>query len=436
MPGPSNSTNRFGYSSYVVGPPSGGLGNGVNFISIQGAINQAVADGYGPLNPATILIRPGIYTENISIVDGGIELQGALDLIGAQAVFLTGNISCTITGTNAFSISNMQIISSGSPVISVSGGAVPLRFSLKNCTLASDTGFNVIDLQNTSGTFGFFIMLQCALTSDVTAINANSRTVVFADNCRISGGSIGVFLDSSSRFQGVQATVAGAGGAGIFFATSANQCTLIDCSISALDSAIDMTAGGAANVFNTSFNSTAASGFCIAGTGNLTYCNIINNGTAIALDPAIGVITVSDWKPYAEAGAAPGTGVVKGVCSFDSSQFTVVDGFVQSTISGAFPWVEQNASVTVNPNEGNFSVATISLTLPAQPQPMGTTCKFKVVTNDILTVQGNPGDVLQLGALSGTALVSTSSGDAIELTHYDLGIWIANAAIGNWNITP
>ncbi len=275
-------------------------------------------------------------------------------------------------------------------------------------------------------------------TSAVTAINANSRTVVFADNCRISGGSIGVFLDNSSRFQGVQATVAGAGGAGIFFATSANQCTLTDCSISALDSAIDMTAGGAANVFNTSFNSTAASGFCIAGTGNLTYCNIINNGTAIALDPAIGVITVSDWKPYAEAGAAPGTGVVKGTCSFDSSQFNLTDGFVQGNFSGLFPWVDYAAPAIVPSNSGANDTVGTTLTLPAAPQN-GEVCSFLTSVVGSTVIQASGAQVIAINngfSSAGGTATSLAQGDSVTLAYMASSDtwWSIGTALGIWTL--
>lgn len=440
MVGPANGTNRFGSSSYVVGTPANGLGNGVNFTSIQAAINQAIADGYGLANPIDIIIRAGVYTEDITITDGGISLQGVSSgpfNIISQQVFIDGTLTLNITGSNTFTISNILVSGQVGPALSVTGAGQPLRLSASNCAfLQQNVAGPAVSITNTSGTFGNAIFLNCWINSIADAYFSDSRTVAAFFGTSLQGGTNMVTLDGTARVQFIGASGTANSGFGVQFLNAANQVASCRYStITASDSIIDMTPGGAANVEHSHFISNAGSGFFIQGTGNLTYADITNEGSAIALDPGLGVITIPDWKPYAESGAAPGTGVVRGTACFDSSQFTVVDGFVQTTVGG-FSWVEQNASVTVNPNQGNFSVATISLTLPPQPQPIGTTCKFKVVTNDVLTIQGNPGDFLQLGALGGSALVSTSSGDAIELTHYDLGIWIANSVVGNWNITP
>ncbi len=438
MPGPNNATNKFGPASYVVGTPANGLGNGVNFTSIQAAINQAVADGYGIANPTTILIRPGSYTENISITDGGIALDCATDAISGGAVTIDGNVTLTVTGPNAFSFSNMIFTSSLNPTVTITGAAFPFRGSFSNCSFScADPGVTCIDISVPSGTFGFANFRYCSVQSDGVGIYNNSRTFVIMENCDVSSSSgAAIVLDSTGRVQLEYSSLESNASYGVQFNAAANQCVLYSTNVTSALTAIETTVGGTATVLNSVLNTSDASGYWIVGTANLVYCDVVNLGTATGIDPGLGVITVGDWKPYAQSGAAPGTGVIRGTAAFDSSQFTVVDGFVQASFSGLFPWVERSVSATVNPNEGNFSVANITLTLPAQPQPIGTTCKFKVVTNDILTIAGNPGDFLQLGNQGGTALTNTQSGDAIELTHYDLGIWIANSSIGNWTVTP
>lgn len=438
MVGPSNSTNKFGPASYVVGTPANGLGNGVNFTSIQAAYNQAVADGYGIANPTTILIRPGQYSESITITDGGIAFDCASNAISGGAVIIDGNLTLNVTGPNAFSFSNITFTSSLNPTLTITGAAFPFRGSFNNCSFScSDPGTTCIDISVPSGTFGFANFRACQIQSDGNGIYNNSRTiVVFENSDSQSAAGSAVVLDSSGRLQIEFSSLVSNAAYGVLFNAAANQCTIYNSNISSVLTAIEMTVGGSANVFKSTITTSDASGYWVVGTGNLSYCDVINLGSAIGIDPALGVITIPDWKPYAESGAAPGTGVVRGTACFDSSQFSVTDGFVQASFSGLFPWVERNANATVNPNEGNFSVANITLTVPAQPQPIGTTIKFKVVTNDTLVIAGNPGDFLQIGSLGGTALTNTSSGDAIELTHYDLGIWIANSVVGNWLITP
>lgn len=434
MVGPSNSTNKFGSSSYVVGTPANGLGNGVNFTSIQAAYDQAVLDGYGVLNPTTVIIRPGVYTENLTVNDGGISFDCPSNAISGGAAIITGNLTLNVTGINAFAFSNLTFSSTLNPTVIATGAATPIRASFNNCTFTcTDPGTSCIDIGVPSGTFGFMNFRDCQISSDGAGIYNSSRTVVVFENSdSTSSSGAAIVLDSTGRLSAEFSSLTSISSYGVLFNSASNQCTIYNSNITSSLNAIETTVGGAANVYKSTINTSDASGYWIAGTATLGYCDVINLGTASALDPGLGVITIPDWKPYAEAGAAPGTGVVKGTCCFDSSQFNVVDGFVQYTGSSGFQWVEQNSSVTVNPNEGNFSVANITLTLPAQPQPMGTTVKFKVVTNDTLVIAGNVGDVLQLGNQSGTTITSTASGDAIELTHYDLGIWIANASIGNF----
>ena len=437
MPGPTNSTNRFGSSSYIVGTPANGLGNGVNFTSIQAAINQALADGYGVLNPVDIIIRAGVYTEDVTINDGGIHLVGAGD--GAynlltMPTLINGSLTLNITGANNFTVSNLAFSNPNpAPAVSVTGGVNPARISFTNCFFSTTGGgFPAVSFTNTSGTFGFANFINCYLIGDSVGHYSSARTVSAFVTSQVSGATNGIELDGTARVQVFQSAIQAQNGIGILHTAASNQSVIRFSAVTASDAALDMALGGTANIRESIMDSDAPSGFFIQGTGTFEYCDVINEGLSRDIDPAIGVITIPDWKPYAEAGAAPGTGVVKGTCCFDSSQFNVVDGFVQYTGSSGFQWVEQNSSVTVNPNEGNFSVANITLTLPAQPQPMGTTVKFKVVTNDTLVIAGNVGDVLQLGNQSGTTITSTASGDAIELTHYDLGIWIANASIGNF----
>lgn len=439
MPGPNTGTNRFGPSSYVVGTPANGLGNGVNFTSIQAAYNQAVADGYGIANPTTILIRPGQYTENLSITDGGIAFDCASNAIGGGAVIIDGNVTLTVGGPNAFSFSNITFTSSLNPTLTITGAAFPFRGSFTNCSFScSDPGTTCIDISVPSGTFGFANFRNCSIQSDGNGIYNNSRTIVVLENSdsqSISGSA--AVLDSSGRLQTEWSSLSSNAAYGVLFNNAANQFTCVSTFITSALTAIEMTVGGAANVYNSIINTSDASGFWVVGTGNLAYCDVINQGSAIGIDPGLGVITIPDWKPYAESGAAPGTGVVRGTSCFDSGQFSVVDGFVQALAAGLFPWIDQLVSTTVNSNQGNFTLAAgITLTLPPAPA-QGDTCKFKQVTNDPMIIAANVGQLIQLGNTGGTTATSTLSGDAIELTwSTTAATWIANSSIGNWLITP
>ena len=337
MPGPSNSSNRFGPSSYVVGTPANGLGNGVNFTSIQAAVNQAVADGFGPANPVDVIIRAGIYTEDVTITDGGIGLVGVSDapfnLLG-QHTFINGTISLVITGLNQFALSNLFVRGVLGSALTVTGAGVPCRLSASNCTFSSlAAAMPGVSFTNASGTFGTANFSRCSLTSALAEAHFSSaRTISALVNCNLRGATNMITLDVSARVQLLYSVGSATAGFGVQFLSSANQ--VANCeftTITSSDSTVDMTPGGVSQIKHCTFTSNAASGFFITGTGNLNYTDVVNVGSAIDLDPALGITTVNDWKPYAQVGAgpAPSLGTVRGTSCFDSGTFAVTDGFVE-----------------------------------------------------------------------------------------------------------
>jgi len=437
----TNSDNKFGPSSYVVGMPANGLGNGVNFTSIQSAINQAVADGYGPLNPTTILIRPGAYTENISITDGGIALDCATNAISGGAVIIDGNVTLTVSGLNAFSFSNLTFTSSINPTLTITGAAFPFRGSFLNCTFqCSDPGTTGIDISVPSGTFGFANFQDCSILSDGVAINNASRTIVVLENtdCTSLSGSA-VVLDSTGRLQAEYCSFTSNASYGVLFNTASNQYTGISTSITAALTAIEMTAGGASTVLNSFINTSDASGFWVVGTGNLTYCDIVNLGSATNIDPGLAVITVGDWKPYSQSGVSPGTGVVRGTAAFDSTQFTTTDGFVQLVAgSGLLTWIDRPGSVAVGAFTGNNATAAVTLTLPTTPAN-GTECDFVATGAATVVVQAGGTDIIRVGnstSAAGGTITSTALGDSVRLVYMSsITTWCAiGGPQGNWTI--
>lgn len=429
MPGPSNSTNRFGPSSYVVGPQ---LGNGVNFTDIQSAINQAVADGFDASNPCTVLVRPGTYSS--FTMAPGILVEGvAGGSVFSNYAAVIGNVTIdsTTAGGIVYALKNIQISDPADALI-IQGVGPALIVDIANCSM---NGLRGVVIGNTSGTLSQIALRECRVIGTTVAVDVLNHNVFFGIQSQLQGG-VGVAVSGDSRINMFDSVIDADGTYAIEITGTVNRINLNYCNITAAQEAIiGPGAGETVNVNHCTINSSAASGNWIDNVSIFEFYNVALTGTALTNNALL--TNFIDWKPHAGTAAnATLPGGVRGTACFNSSQFSVVNGFVTANFSGLFPWVERNANATVNPNEGNFTVANITLTLPAQPQPIGTTCKFKVVTNDILTIQGNPGDFLQLGNAGGTALVSTASGDAIELTHYDLGIWIANNSVGNWTITP
>lgn len=427
MPGANNATNRFGPSSYCVGPT---LGNGVNFTDIQAAITQAVADGFDTTNPTTILVRPGTYSS--FTLAPGILVEG----VCAGSVFsnyasVIGNVTIdsTTVGGILYSMKNLNISDPVDAVI-IQGVGSPIFVDIANCSINGSRG---IVIGNTSGTFSQIALRECRIVASVIAVDLQQHNILVSEQSTYSAPDC-IVLSGNARVNMIDCVIDGTATYGFEITGTGNRVNLNFCNVTSIEEAIiGPNAGESINVNHCTFNSSAASGFFIDGVDTFEFYDLALTGTAL-VNNAIATNFI-DWQPHAgTAASAALPGGVRGTACFDSSQFSVTNGFVQALASGIFPWVEQNASVTVNPNQGNFSVANITLTLPAQPQPIGTTCKFKVVTNDTLIIAGNPGDVIQVGNASGTTCTNTLSGDAIEFTHYDLGIWLANSVVGNWII--
>ena len=145
-----------------------------------------------------------------------------------------------------------------------------------------------------------------------------------------------------------------------------------------------------------------------------------------------------NWQTYDLAGAPapPLTVAPRGTSAFDSAFFTVTDGWV--TFTGTPPtitWVDQPASVTVNPNQGNFAIASITLTLPVAPA-QGDVCKFKVDGAFVLVIQASGAQVIKFGMVSSSAggsWTGTGDGDAMEMTYRAASdTWIVDNDVGNF----
>jgi len=418
-------------SAFVV-DPSATVGLRGTFTTIQAAINAAT--------PSTaIYVRPGTYAETLTFLpdmaiiaigsDGKNRSTslGPVQIVGGPHVY-SGNGQTELEGLTFSSGVGVDLFNIGN------AGAATSTLVMKDCECASGNDCFVIF---SAAGFGGIVLDDCRCEAQGYVINVLQNGEFDVSYSRlVSAASGGMFLGGICNGTLQYSDVRGAANPAIDFQAPTVTVTAHHNYLEGAANPISFNAAATYTASHNTYRNLAASSEYIIGPGNYTYANeVVNPIGSSGIDNAA-VQTILGWRPWATAVAAPGTSSEKGTCSFDSTQFTVTDGFVQASFSGLFPWVEQNASTTVNPNEGNFTVAVITLTLPAQPQPMGVTCKFKVVTNDTLIIAGNPGDFLQLGSSGGTALTNTSSGDAIELTHYDLGIWIANSVVGNWTVTP
>lgn len=143
----------YSLTPYIVGSDANSEYN-----TIQAAITQAVADGASSATPKNIYIKPGTYTENLTISDG-------INLIGFGGDVL-------LTGT--------PVVVSGNHTISGNWNAYNLTLNSAN---------NALILFSGSGNIGIF-------------------------RCYLQGSAIGVFDGGNTRVQAIfQSSIINAGGA-------------------------------------------------------------------------------------------------------------------------------------------------------------------------------------------------------------------------------
>ena len=164
---------------YIVNGPN----NAGPLATINEAITQAFADGYGPTNPVGIFVTPGTYTENL-VFDGGINIIGTTDgtvnIIGSHTPPLVGTVgifNCTLSSATdlfanvAASPANITIQSC---IFNING----IIFNLPNWT-------GILTIANCTD-----ISTVCSLVSNAigaAAVNISYSQVGIAGGCSFSG---------------------------------------------------------------------------------------------------------------------------------------------------------------------------------------------------------------------------------------------------------
>jgi len=111
---------------------------------------------------------------------------------------------------------------------------------------------------------------------------------------------------------------------------------------------------------------------------------------------------------------------------------------ITATEAGGISWSDNSGTFNAAASNGYFITAVSTATLPASPNE-GDTISFVVDTASTLTITGNTGQKIRIGAAlsaaAGTA-ANNARGDSVTLVYRSTGTtWFATSVIGTWTVT-
>ena len=276
------------------------------YTTIQEALNDANTAGGG-----TILVKPGIYTENLTGYDN-------TQIVGIDSSVQNGNIFIigvhTPPSSGQFSFSNIILQSATDLFYSNAAGSADLI--INNCVVFLTNGY-IFNLANWTG------LLK------ITTSSEGSTTNGIANN---TGGSAIDILDSTI-------------GSG---ATSMVTSGVVTITNSTIECPINPQTGSTLNANGCNFN--AAITFSNNSTGNIYQCNFSTGSTASITQSSSGALNVSQCTINCTANPAI-AGLGSGTCAFDFITFINSGNTVASTLT--------LNNLTVNYIGGNTNIQTI-----------------------------------------------------------------------------
>lgn len=212
----------------------------------------------------TIFIRPGTYTEDVTL-KAGVDLVSYIADASTPNVTIIGN--CTLTAAGTVSISGIRLQTNSAAFLTVSGSAasiVNLLYCYLNCTNATGISF--------------------------TASNASAVIVIRSCNGDLGTTGIGLYSMSSTGVLNIQ--FSGMSNTGSSVTASNNSAGLVQSNKSTLNIPFSTSSTGSINIFGgSSITTSAINTACLvmAGTGTgRSELSLYDSGTASAISIGAG----------------------------------------------------------------------------------------------------------------------------------------------------
>jgi hypothetical protein len=276
--------------------PSATLGIRGSYSTIQSAITAAPSG-------STVFIRPGTYTEDLTL-KAGVSLQGFDASQTGRATVIVGNCSASFAGT--CNISGVTLRTNGAAFLTVSGANATILniydsyLDMTNATGIVNSGSGspaIVNIRNCNGNIG---------TTGISLFTMTNNAALQMDFCEIgnSGGSTTASTSSSpnsitlnSSQLNFPISVTSTGSVTAYYTQLSNSatalttagtgiCSLNTCYLSGLTaSAIDIGAGTTVVLANCTVNSSNTN--AITGTGNLDYGQIVFDGNSSKINDTL-----------------------------------------------------------------------------------------------------------------------------------------------------
>jgi hypothetical protein len=360
------------------------LGNG-DFTTIQSAVTAATSGD-------TIFIRPGTYTENVTLKVGvnlvafAPSLTYAADSGTLPDVIING--TCTLTGAGTVGIDGIGLQTNSAAALVVSGSAasvVILNDCFLNCsnntgiTFSSTSASSIIEMNYCGGDLG---TTGIALFAHSSAGNlrflhssfSNSGTSLTANTISSTGGffpnfsswSNGMSLSSSSNMQGSYLDMTMSGNQVAVTTAGTSTVNLQHCNFtSGTSSCISIGATSSVTLHYSFLSSSNAA--TIAGTGTLDFTNLSFNSVA-ALAAGL-TLSEGSMNIFLGAGGVGTTGQVltsNGPSSpptYQAAGTGVVVQQIRATKSAAQTITNNIAAITTTPTTSTgSSIVQVSIT--------------------------------------------------------------------------